>query len=134
MTVEVEPSPEGTTRLTYGIRENLSQFLHQLLQVLLVGFALGMMRTVVPALAETEFGVAQGSFLLLTAFVVAFGVVKGAMNFVAGRLSERIGRKRVLVWGWLVALPIPVMIYAAPSWGWIVAATVLLGVNQGLTW
>ena len=134
MTAEVEPSTEGTTRLTHGIRENLSQFLHQLLQVLLVGFALGMMRTVVPALAETEFGVARGSFLLLTAFVVAFGVVKGVMNFVAGRLSEQVGRKRVLVWGWLVALPIPVMIYAAPSWGWIVVATVLLGVNQGLCW
>ena len=71
--------------------ENLDQFLHQLLQVLLVGFAIGMMRTVVPALAEAEFGVAAGSFVLLTAFVVAFGIVKGVLNFVAGRLSERIG-------------------------------------------
>ena len=95
---------------------------------------MGMMRTVIPALAETEFGVARGSFLLLTAFVVAFGVVKAVMNFVAGRLSERIGRKRVLLWGWIIALPIPVMIWAAPNWGWIVAATVLLGVNQGLCW
>ena len=102
--------------------------------MLLVGFAIGMMRTVVPALAETEFGVARGSFLLLTAFVVAFGVVKGVLNFVAGRLSERIGRKQVLLLGWLVAVPIPVMICFAPSWSWIVAATVLLGVNQGLCW
>ncbi len=93
-----------------------------------------MMRTVIPALAETEFGVARGSFLLLTAFVVAFGVVKAVMNFVAGRLSERIGRQRVLPWGWVVALPIPVMIWSTPNWGWIVAATVLLGVNQGLCW
>ncbi|MDZ4113023.1 MAG: MFS transporter [Brevundimonas sp.] len=122
------------TALPLGIRENLTQFSHQLVQVLLVGFAIGMMRTVIPALAETEFGVARGSFLLLTAFVVAFGVVKAVMNFVAGRLSERIGRKRVLLWGWVVALPIPVMIWAAPNWGWIVAATVLLGVNQGLCW
>ncbi len=120
--------------LSLGIRENLTQFVHQLIQVLLVGFALGMMRTVVPALAESEFGVARGSFLLLTAFVVAFGVVKAVMNFVAGRLSERIGRKQVLLWGWLIALPVPVMIWAAPNWGWIVAATVLLGVNQGLCW
>jgi MFS family permease len=118
----------------FGIRENLTQVSHQLIQVLLVGFAIGMMRTVIPALAESDFGVARGSFLLLSAFVVAFGVVKAAMNFLAGRLSERIGRKKVLVAGWLVALPIPVMIWAAPNWGWIVAATVLLGVNQGLCW
>lgn len=120
--------------LPLGIRENLTQFMHQLIQVLLVGFAIGMMRTVIPAMAESEFGVARGSFLLLTAFVVAFGVVKAVMNFVAGRLSERIGRKSVLLAGWIIALPIPVMIWAAPNWGWVVAATVLLGVNQGLCW
>lgn len=126
---------QGEGLLTsFGIRENLMQVSHQLIQVLLVGFAIGMMRTVIPALAESDFGVARGSFLLLSAFVVAFGVVKAAMNFLAGRLSERIGRKKVLVAGWLVALPIPVMIWAAPNWGWIVAATVLLGVNQGLCW
>src|SRR3970282_1479941 len=119
------------TQHTHGIQENLSQFMHQLVQVLLEGFAIGMMRTVVPALAESEFGVAKGSFLMLTSFVVAFGVVKGVMNFVAGRLSERIGRQKVLLLGWIVAIPIPVMIYLAPSWGWIVAATVLLRVNQG---
>lgn len=120
--------------LTHGIRNNLGQFLHQLLQVLLVGLTIGMMRTVVPALAESEFNVPKNSFVLLTAFVVAFGIVKGTMNFVAGRLSERLGRKRVLMLGWIVAVPIPVMIWYAPSWGWIVFATVLLGINQGLTW
>ncbi|BBP05545.1 MFS transporter [Sulfuriferula plumbiphila] len=118
----------------HGISHNRSQFLHQLFQVLLVGLTLGMMRTVVPALAEHEFGVPKGSFMLLMAFVVAFGFVKGPLNFVAGRLSERVGRKQVLLLGWLSALPIPFMILYAPSWGWIVAATVLLGVNQGLTW
>lgn len=125
---------QPATDLSLGIRENLPQFVHQLIQVLLVGFTIGMMRTVVPALAESEFGVAKGSFLLLSAFVVAFGVVKGTLNFVAGRLSERIGRKRVLLLGWSAAIPIPLMIYVAPSWNWIVAATVLLGVNQGLCW
>jgi len=123
-----------STALHHGIRANLGQFLHQLLQVLLVGLTVGMMRTVVPVLAESEFGVPKQSFMLLTAFVAAFGFVKGVMNFVAGRLSERIGRKRVLVLGWVVALPIPLMIYLAPSWNWIIAATVLLGINQGLTW
>ncbi len=117
-----------------GIQVNLNQFLHQLFQVLLVGLTIGMMRTVVPALAESEFGVPKTSFLLLTAFVIAFGVVKGVMNFVAGRLSERIGRRRVLLLGWWIALPIPIMVWYAPSWAWVVAATVLLGVNQGLAW
>ena len=118
----------------HGIRHNVEQFAHQLLQVLLVGLTIGMMRTVVPALAESEFGVPRGSFMLLSAFVVAFGFVKGVMNFVAGRLSDRIGRKRVLLLGWFVALPIPPMLLWGPNWSWIVAATVLLGLNQGLTW
>ena len=117
-----------------GIRENRVQVAHQLIQVMLVGFAIGMTRTVVPALAESEFGLERGSFFLLTSFVVAFGAVKAVMNFVAGRWSERIGRKRVLAFGWVVALPIPVMIWYAPDWNWIIAATVLLGVNQGLCW
>lgn len=118
----------------FGIRVNLGQFLQQLLQVLLVGMTIGMMRNVVPALAESEFGVPRGSFMLLAAFVVAFGFVKGAMNFVAGRMAEHMGRKRVLLLGWLVALPIPPLVYFAPTWAWVVAATVLLGINQGLTW
>ncbi len=127
-------SPRTCLEYRHGIRDNLAQFPHQLVQVLLVGLTIGMMRTVVPALAESEFGVAKGSFMLLIAFVVAFGFVKGTLNFVAGRLSERIGRKKVLLLGWLAAVPIPFMILYAPSWSWIVAATVLLGINQGLTW
>jgi len=120
--------------IQYGIRANLGQFLHQLFQVLLVGMTIGMTRTVVPALAETEFGVPRGSFALLVAFVVGFGFVKGALNFVAGRLAESWGRRRVLLLGWVTAIPIPILIYFAPSWDWIVAATLLLGVNQGFTW
>lgn len=127
-------TPPDALELRHGIRPNLGQFLLQLLQVLLVGLTIGMTRTVVPALAESDFGVPRNSFMLLSAFVVAFGIVKGAMNFVAGRLSERIGRQRVLWWGWLSALPIPFMIGVAPNWNWIVAATVLLGINQGMTW
>ncbi len=119
---------------SYGIRVNLTQFLHQLVQVFLVGLTLGMMRTVIPALAESEFAVPKDSFILLMAFVVAFGFVKGTLNFVAGRLSERVGRKKVLLLGWLSAVPIPFMILYAPSWNWIVAATILLGINQGFTW
>ena len=118
----------------YGLRENIGQVAHQLIQVTLVGFAIGMTRTVIPVMAESEFGLERGSFMMLASFVVAFGAVKAVMNFVAGRWSERIGRKSVLLWGWVIALPIPVMIWYAPNWNWIVAATVLLGVNQGLCW
>ena len=97
----------------HGIRENLDQFLQQLLQVFFVGLTIGMQRNVVPVLAESEFGVAAGSYTLLMAFVVSFGFVKGAMNFVSGRLSEKTGRRPVLIWGWLVALPIPfIFLYA----------------------
>lgn len=117
-----------------GIEHHRAQFLHQLIQVFLVGLTLGMLRTVVPALAEQEFAVPRDSFMLLVTFVVAFGFVKGILNFFAGHWAERLGRRRVLVWGWLVALPMPWLIYFAPDWNWIVAATILLGINQGLTW
>lgn len=133
----MSPAPlttSGAPEYRYGIRDNVAQFTHQLVQVFFVGLTIGMFRTVVPALAENEFGVARGSFMMLMAFVTAFGFVKGTLNFVAGRLSERIGRKKVLALGWLSAVPIPFMILYAPSWSWIVAATVLLGVNQGLAW
>ena len=120
--------------MEFGLRRHRAQVLHQLLQVALVGMTLGSMRTVVPALAESDFGVPRGSFVLLTAFVLAFGLVKGAMNFVAGRLAETHGRRRVLLWGWAAALPIHFVVWFAPTWNWIVAATVLLGVQQGLAW
>ena len=123
-----------TAEFSQGIRENLRQFLHQMLQVFFIGLTIGLQRNVVPALAEQEFGVPAGSFTLLMAFIVSFGFVKGAMNFVSGRLSERLGRRRVLIWGWIVALPIPFMILYAPSWNWIVAANILLGINQGFAW
>lgn len=118
----------------YGIKSNRRQFLQQLLQVFFVGLMLGSMRTVIPALAEHDFGVPRNSFLVLTSFIVAFGIVKAILNFVAGSWSECAGRKKVLLAGWLIALPIPFLILWAQSWGWIVAATVLLGINQGLTW
>lgn len=118
----------------HGIRANLGQFLQQLLQVFFVGMTIGLQRNVVPALAEEEFGLRAGSFTLLMAFIVSFGFVKAVMNLLAGRLSEHWGRRRVLLLGWAVALPIPFLILLAPSWSWIVAANVLLGINQGFAW
>lgn len=125
---------DDVVEYVHGIRPNIRQFAQQLLQVFFVGLTIGMQRNVVPALAEIEFGVPAGSFTLLMAFVVSFGFVKGAMNFVSGRLSEKVGRRKVLIWGWLVALPIPFIFLYAPTWNWIVAANVLLGMNQGFAW
>ena len=117
-----------------GIRVNLHQFVWQAVQVFLVGLVIGMERTVLPVVAARDFGVPKSSFLYLLSFVISFGLVKGALNFVAGRLSERIGRKRVLVLGWLAAIPIPLLIFYAQSWWWIVAANLFLGINQGFAW
>ncbi len=92
----------------------------------------GLERTVVPLLGEREFGLASRWAVL--SFIVSFGVVKAGANLLAGRLSDRLSRKRVLVVGWLFALPVPLLVIFAPSWGWVVFANVLLGVNQGLCW
>jgi len=123
-----------TTIRQLGIRPNRVQIGLQLIQIFLVGLTIGMTRVVIPALAESDFGLAAQSFFLLTSFVVVFGAVKAVMNLFAGQWSERFGRKTVLVAGWLVALPIPFLLWWAPSWNWIIAATVLLGFNQGLSW
>ncbi|MBI2686456.1 MAG: MFS transporter [Acidobacteria bacterium] len=92
----------------------------------------GMERVVLPLLAEREFGLVSRAAIL--SFIVSFGLTKALANLFAGRISDRIGRKRILVAGWFLALPIPLLIFFAPSWQWIVIANVLLGLNQGLCW
>lgn len=124
----------SATQRVHGVRVNGAQFAHQLLQVLLVGMSIGLMRNVVPALAESEFGVPKGSLLALMGFVVAFGGVKAVMNLLAGRWADRVGRKPVLLLGWLAAWPIPFLLWSAQSWSWVVLATALLGIQQGLAW
>jgi MFS family permease len=120
----------GGVRL--GIRANLAQFALLVGISALVGGMLGQERTVLPLLAEDEFGLS--GFTVSLTFIVAFGLVKAATNFAAGALSDRYGRKPILVAGWTIGLPVPFMIMWAPVWAWVVAANVLLGVNQGLTW
>ena len=122
--------PGGGIRL--GLRANLGQFTLLVAVNALVGGMVGQERTVVPLLATEVFGLQ--AFTAALTFIVAFGLTKAATNLVAGALSDRLGRKPVLVAGWLIGLPVPLMLIWAPEWGWVVLANVLLGVNQGLTW
>lgn len=115
-----------------GLRENAAQFGLLVAVNALVGGMIGQERTILPLLAEEDFGLT--GFTVTLTFIVAFGLVKAGTNFFAGTLGDRYGRKPVLVAGWLIGVPIPLLIIWAPSWGWIVAANVLLGINQGLTW
>ena len=122
----------GSSPLRLGLRANLAQFSLLVAVNALVGGMVGQERTVLPLLAEQEFELT--AYTATLTFIVAFGAVKAVTNYFAGTLSDRIGRKPVLVAGWLVGLPVPLLIMWAPAWGWIIAANVLLGVNQGLTW
>jgi MFS family permease len=115
-----------------GLRANWRQFALLVVINAFVGAMVGLERAVLPLLGERDFGLATKRAAL--AFIVTFGAVKAVMNFVAGRLGDRYGRKPILVTGWLFALPVPLLIIWAPTWSWIVAANVLLGVNQGLAW
>lgn len=120
------------TAPTLGLRANLRQFALLVLVNAFVGAMVGLERSVLPLIAEADFGLASASAAL--SFVATFGVVKACMNLLAGRLGDRFGRKPILVAGWLVGLPVPLLVMWAPSWSWIIAANVLLGINQGLAW
>lgn len=118
--------------LALGLRENLGQFSLLVLINAFVGAMVGLERTVVPLIGEREFGLASKTAIV--SFIVSFGVTKAVLNLAAARLSERFGRKPILVTGWLLGLPVPFMIMWAPHWGWIDAANVLLGANQAFAW
>jgi MFS family permease len=115
-----------------GLRANWQQFTLLILVNAFVGAMVGLERTVVPLLAEEEFGLVSKSIVL--SFLISFGLVKALANLFAGRFSDRVGRKRILIAGWLAGLPVPPLLIFAPTWGWVVLANVLLGINQGLCW
>jgi MFS family permease len=115
-----------------GLRENWRRFSLLVLVNAFVGGMVGLERTIVPLIGSQQFGLVLKTAIF--SFIVSFGVVKAFSNLASGALADRVGRKKVLVAGWVVGVPVPFMIMLAPSWGWIVAANVLLGVNQGLAW
>jgi MFS family permease len=125
-------SPHIRPGVRLGLRENLSQFVLLVAVNALVGGMVGQERTVLPLLAEQEFGLTAYSTMLT--FIAAFGLTKAVVNYFAGTLADRFGRKPVLLAGWLFAIPVPLLLIWAPTWGWVVFANVLLGVNQGLAW
>jgi MFS family permease len=115
-----------------GLRENLAQFSLLVAVNAFVGAMVGLERSTLPLIGETDFGLTSSAAVL--SFIVAFGLAKSFTNLAAGVGAERLGRRRLLILGWTVALPVPLLIAVAPSWAWIVAANALLGINQGLAW
>ena len=120
------------TAPTLGLRANLAQFSLLVVVNAFVGAMVGMERSILPPIAEQEFGLEAKVAIL--SFIVVFGVSKALTNYLAGRLSDAVGRKRVLIGGWLVAAPVPFLLMWAPTWGWVLFANLLLGIRQGLTW
>ena len=119
-------------RVELGLRENAAQFSLLVAVNALVGAMVGLERSTLPLIGEDQFGLTSTAAVL--SFLVAFGLAKSFTNLGAGVLAERVGRRRLLILGWALALPVPLLIALAPSWAWIVAANVFLGINQGLAW
>lgn len=118
--------------INLGLRENWQQFGLLVIINAFVGGMVGLERSIIPQLAETEFGLSSKSAIL--SFIVAFGITKAIANYFTGRHANKIGRKNLLIIGWVLALPIPIIIIYANSWSWIITANMLLGISQGLTW
>lgn len=127
------PTARATDRpLALGLGANAAQFALLVAVNALVGGMVGQQQAVLPLMAAQEFGITDIRFIVL--YVAAFGVTKAAANYLAGTLSDRHGRKPVLVAGWLIAVPVPIILMVTPDWGGVIVANALLGVSQGLTW
>src|SRR2546427_9277727 len=115
-----------------GLSENREQFSLLVAVTAFVGAMVGLERSTLPLIGHQDFGLASSAAVL--SFIVAFGLAKAFTNLGAGAFATRLGRRRLLIAGWALALPVPLLIGVAPSWAWVVAANVLLGINQGLAW
>jgi len=121
-----------TRSIRLGLRENWKQFTLLVVINAFVGGMVGMERSILPKIADAEFHIAAKTAIL--SFIIVFGIVKAITNYFTGTLANRVGRKNLLVIGWLAGIPVPFILMYAPDWNWIVAANILLGINQGLTW
>ncbi|CAH0994848.1 putative MFS-type transporter YfcJ [Emticicia aquatica] len=130
--MEVNKTNTQNISVILGLKENWQQFGLLVILNAFVGGMVGLERSIIPQLAETEFGLSSKSAIL--SFIIAFGITKAIANYFTGRLANKIGRKNLLIIGWLLALPIPIIIIYANSWSWIIVANMLLGISQGLTW
>src|SRR2546426_4171799 len=131
LTVGARGSQQGRA-VRLGLRENAAQFALLVSINAFVGAMVGLERSTLPLVGRDDFGLSSSAAVL--SFIVAFGLSKALTNLGAGALAERVGRRRLLILGWVLALPVPLLIAVAPSWAFIVAANVMLGLNQGLTW
>ncbi len=130
MTTALAHDRHAVVRL--GLRENAAQFALLVVVNAFVGAMIGMERSILPAIAEQEFHLAARTAVL--SFIAVFGVSKALTNYAAGRFADRVGRKQVLIAGWLIAVPVPFMLMWGPTWNWILAANLFLGISQGFTW
>lgn len=121
-----------TDNIKLGLKENWRQFTILIIVNAFVGGMIGMERTIIPQFAELEFGIASKTAIL--SFITAFGITKALTNYFTGRLANKFGRKNLLLFGWLLAIPIPFLLINAPDWNWVIFANILLGIHQGLTW
>lgn len=124
-------SPSGN-RIALGLRENWRQFALLVAVNVFVGGMIGLERSILPAIAEDEFGITSKTAAV--SFIATFSLAKAVSNLFAGNLSQRLTRRKVLIIGWLFGLPVPLILIWAPAWGWVIGANVLLGINQGLAW
>src|SRR4051794_3504226 len=122
----------GSAPVRLGLRENAAQFSLLVAVNAFVGAMVGLERSTLPLVGRDDFGLSSNAAVI--SFIAAFGIAKAFTNLGAGAYATRVGRRRLLIAGWVLALPVPLLIAVAPSWGWIVAANVLLGINQGLAW
>lgn len=119
-------------KITLGLKENWKQFTILVIINAFVGAMVGMERSIFPKFAEVEFGMASKTAIL--SFIVAFGITKAITNYFTGKLANRFGRKNLLLFGWILAVPVPFILIYANSWNWVILANILLGISQGLTW